>query len=257
MFPPEVFTEIFSILASEPRVLVACSQAHSIFAQLVEPTLYAHVIIHDNHADLADEHHLKLKPYQLSTLLSDKPRILNYLRSLCVELGVYSDDEATKEIISILPGLKLERIQLTLSHHISDWQFFPITFRTAFVACISTSRMKEICLDNIHRIPLISFADCAGLKRLVLWSDAVPPPNNSFNFPHLETLELSDWTMARHSQDFSSWLSRHACGLRSLTLTTAKKNVVHGFLPHLLAIFSTSLVNLNIYYTSKSIYSNT
>jgi len=32
MFPPEIFTEIFRFLALEPRVLLACSQAHPIFA---------------------------------------------------------------------------------------------------------------------------------------------------------------------------------------------------------------------------------
>jgi len=51
MFPPEIFTEIFSFLTSEAHALVACSQAHPIFAQLVEPTLYAHVVINDHDAD--------------------------------------------------------------------------------------------------------------------------------------------------------------------------------------------------------------
>ena len=45
MFPPEIFTEIFSFLASEPRVLLACSQAHPIFARLIEPIIYAHVMV--------------------------------------------------------------------------------------------------------------------------------------------------------------------------------------------------------------------
>jgi len=118
MFPPEIFGEIFSFLASETRVLVACSQAHPIFAKLVEPTLYAHVIVHNCDADDEDGRHLKFKPYQLSTLLSDNPQILNYLRSLRVELTrLYSDHEAMKEMITTLPGLKLERIQLTFAQH--------------------------------------------------------------------------------------------------------------------------------------------
>ena len=54
------------------------------------------------------------------------------------------------------------------------------------------------------------------------------------------------------SQGSFSWLSTHACGLRCLTLTTG---IVHRFLPHLLAICSTSLINFNIYF--KSIYSIT
>jgi len=117
--------EIFSFLVSEARVLVACSQAHPIFAQLVEPTLYVRVILHDHDADAKDEHHLKFKPYQLSTLLSDKPRI-NYLRSLRVEVPeLYFDDEAMKAMITILPGLKLERIQLSFAHSeiIGDWKW--------------------------------------------------------------------------------------------------------------------------------------
>jgi len=253
MFPPEIFIEIFGFLTSEAPALTACSQAHPIFAQLIEPILYAHVIVHDHYAVREDQHHLKLKPCQLSTLLSDKPRILNYLRSLHVN---FSLDECLKEIAAILGGLKLERIQLTGTFDCVSWERLPIAFRTAFVACISTSYMKEICLDGVWNMPLSSFADCAGLKRLGLWYYAVPPSNISCNFPHLEVLELFDWNNNAHSQDFSSWALTHACGLRSLTLTTSIKNIIQGFLPSLLAICSTSLVNLSIYYTNarKPIY---
>src|SRR5438309_2222646 len=100
-----------------------------------------------------------------------------------------------------------------------------MAFRTAFVACISTPFMKEICLDNVY-IPLSSFANCVGLKRLTLWDRVVPPGNESFNFPQLEALELSRWTMDDHSQDFFSWLLTHVCGLRSLTLTTFRNNAI-------------------------------
>jgi len=51
MFPPEIFCEIFSFLTSEASVLLACSQAHPIFAQLIEPSLYAHVFVHNHEAD--------------------------------------------------------------------------------------------------------------------------------------------------------------------------------------------------------------
>ena len=251
MFPPEIFTEIFGFLTSEAPALIACSQAHPIFAQLIEPILYAHVVVHYHDADPEgeDQHHLKLKPYQLSTLLSDNPRILKYLRSLRVYL---SFNKGWTEIAAILGGLKLERIQLTFTgtYGCTSWERFPTAFHTAFVACISTSFMKEICVDRIWSMPLSSFADCAGLKRLRLSIDAVPPSNTSCNFPHLEALELFDWDMDSRSQDFFSWALTHACGLRSLTLTTSTKNIIQVFLPSLLAIFSTSLVNLSIYYTN-------
>ena len=254
MFPPEIFTEIFGFLTSEARALIACSQAHPIFAQLIEPILYAHVIVHDHDAD-PEDHHLKLEPYQLSTLLSDNPRILNYLRSLRVD---FSLNDGLKEIVAILGGLKLERIQVTFTGTYScvSWKRLPIAFRTAFVACISTSFMKEILLDGIWNMPLSSFADCAGLKRLGLRYNAIPPSNIACNFPHLEALELSDWNMDGPFHDFFSWALTHACGLRSLTLATSTKNLIQGFLPCLLAICSTSLVNLSIYDTNprKSIY---
>jgi len=256
MFPPEIFTEIFGFLTSEAPALIACSQAHPIFAQLIEPILYAHVIVHDHDADREDQHHLELKPYQLSTLLSDKPQILNYLRSLRVHL---SFNEGWTEIVTILGRLKLERIQLTFAgtYGCISWEQLPMAFRTAFVACISTSFMKEILLDGIGNMPLSSFVDCAGLKRLTLSYDAVPPSNTSCNFPHLEALELFDWDMdVGPFHDFFSWALIHACGLRYLTLTTPIKNMIQVFLPSLLAICSTSLVNLSIYYTNarKPIY---
>jgi len=255
MFPPEIFTEIFGFLTSEAPALIACSQAHSTFSQLIEPILYAHVIVHDHNAVREDQHYLKLKPHQLSTLLSDKPRILNYLRILRVYL---SFNEGWTETATILGGLKLERIQVTFigTFDCVRWEQLPIAFRTAFVACISTSFMKEIRLDGTWNMPLSSFADCAGLKRLTLSYNAVPPSNISCNFPHLEALELFDWTMDGHSHDFLSWALTHACGLRSLTLTTSTKNTMQGFLPSLLAICSASLVNLSIYYINprKPIY---
>jgi len=74
------------------------------------------------------------------------------------------------------------------------------------------------------------------------------------NFPHLEALELFDWNIVGHSQDFFSWARTHACGLRSLTLTTSIKDIIQGFLPSLLAICSTSLVDLSIYYINFSEY---
>jgi len=253
MFPAEIFSEIFSFLTSDARVLVACSHAHPNFAQLIEPILYAHVIVHNRNVDDEDEDHLKLNPYQLSTALSGNPRVQNHLRSLSVELSwICSNDEVMKEMTPILPRLKLERIKLTFAPSVIsvDWESFPIAFRTAFVACISTPSMKEICLDGISNTPLSSFSDCAGLKRLMLADCAVPPSNISCNLPLLEDLELSFWTMD-DSRLFSSMLT-HASGLRSLTFTTFKKEAICGFLPHFLTTCSTSLVNLSIYYFKPS-----
>jgi len=99
---------------------------------------------------LEDGHHLRFKPHQLTTLLADNSRILNHLHSLGVDLSPSDSDEVMKEIISILPRLKLERFQLTAitcSHTFVDWLEFPMAFRTAFVACISTSIMMEICVE--------------------------------------------------------------------------------------------------------------
>ncbi len=267
MFPPEIFSEIFSFLSSQAHVLVACSQAHPTFAQLLEPSLYAHVIVHKVDANPEDQHHLKFKPYQLSALFSDNPRILNYLHSLRVDLSHWyynADDEVISEMTGLLPVLKLERIKLNFadSDMGAHWELFPLAFRTAFVTCISTSYMKEICLDEVHNMPLYSFADCAGLKRLKLWLGAVPQSNRSFNFPHLEALELSELMNGSSRMHgsfpnrFFSWALTHASGLRSLTVRTPRKKVVRRFLPQLLTICSTSLANLSIYYTnpSKSIY---
>ena len=255
MFPPEIFTEIFSFLAPEARALVACSQAHPAFVQLIEPTLYAHVVVvHDEDIDDEDDY-LRLKPYQLTALLADNPRILNYLRSLCVDLFRSYDEAFMKGVIAMLPGLKLERIELTRSRDFSNWEWFPPALHTAFVACISTSFMKEVRINYIYGIRLDFFANCAGLKRLTLFNDVLQLNNSFFDFPHLETLELRHWTMDGDSHDFFAWLLTHACGLRSLTFTTTKTNVIRTFLPRLLAICLTSLVNLSIYYTNgKPIY---
>ena len=176
---------------SEARALVACSKAHPSFDQLVEPTLYAQVVIHDRDANDEDEHcHLRFKPHQLTVLLSDNPRILNYLHGIFVNLTVPYSNEVMEEIIA-LGRLKLEHIQLTFtrtSGSFAGWESLPIAFCTAFIACISTSSMKEISIDGLYEIPLGIFVDCAGLKHLTLWCYVVPPSNSlrSFKFPHLE-----------------------------------------------------------------------
>ncbi len=72
-----------------------------------------------------------------------------------------------KQMAIILPGLKLDRIHLKADRNAyADWEDFPQAFRTVLLACISTSHMKELCRDDIWHIPLSSFADCEGLKRL-------------------------------------------------------------------------------------------
>jgi len=116
MFPPEIFSEIYhrKPAYSSPVVELIPSLPD------IEPSLYAHVIVHNRDAD-AEDQHLKFKPYQLSTLISDNPRILNYLRSLCVDLFNCFDDACMEGITTILRGLKLERIQLTLTHRHYAW----------------------------------------------------------------------------------------------------------------------------------------
>ena len=157
-------------------------------------------------------------------------------------------------MIAVLGRLKLERIQLTLTdfYDFFSWERFPATFKKAFLACISTPHMKEINLDLIRYVPLGVFADCEGLQHLTLYH-AISLSNKSFQFPQLATLELSDWG-TDYVHDLFPWLQAHACGLRSLTLTTFMERVICKFLPRFLAICATSLVNLNIYYnTSKAI----
>ena len=195
-----------------------------------------------------------MKSYQLSALLTDNPQILNHLRSLSLSVQLYSYDEVLKEIVTILSRLKLEYIQLTQSDSFIKWEWLPMAFRTAFVACISTSYMKEIRIDNVHCIPLCSFGDCAGLKHLTLGHCANPPSNSPFNLPQLdsESLELSDWKMSGFSDYFFSWALTHASGLRLLTLRTPRRMGICKFLPRFLTICSTCLVNLNIYYTRPS-----
>ena len=91
-------------------------------------------MIHSDDAGPRNGHHLKFKPYQLSKLLSDNPQILNYFRSLCVELSnqIFKDyGQVMKKMVTILPGLKLECIQLTFVQHniCAEWECFPIAFR--------------------------------------------------------------------------------------------------------------------------------
>jgi len=126
MFPPE----IFSFLASEARVLVACSQASHLcptrrtnpLCSCCRPQVYD--------ADVEYEHHLIFMPHQLSTPLSDNPQILNYLRSLClcVEVPRLHSDEVKKDIIAILGRLKLECVRLQVTHDFEYWHRLPLPF---------------------------------------------------------------------------------------------------------------------------------
>ena len=66
-------------------------------------------------------------------------------RSLRQPAVMCSDDLKTlSRYATILPRLKLERIQLSFAHSdiVAEWE--KVDFHTVFIACISTSYMKEL-----------------------------------------------------------------------------------------------------------------
>ena len=188
MFPPEIFEQIFSFLQSDPFTLKTCCDALPALSKLAEPHLYALIIVHN--LEPVDSH--SFTPSQLIKLLSDNPRIAQYVIKLHIVIkwptAVPSrirsfNDREISPIFALLPRLE----SILLWSNGVGWRLLQDNFRSAFIGCIRSNSIKEVCIQGFHEFPLATFNDCANLKSLALDGSFVyaPYPDPGIQLEHL------------------------------------------------------------------------
>jgi len=254
--PVEVIDHIFSFLQSDPASLRACSKAHPSLSQLAEPHLYSYILLKAG-GDSSDQ---GFWPSNLAKLLSKRPHIARYIRSLEIQVFTNPDFDGVvrlhlKEISNILPMLLALR-QIALDHSSTllsfQWETQPESFRLAFLACLRLPSMQDVSLTFVAQFPFTSLLndECKLLRELTLQSctwrtshtnvvtDGSSHPPRRLPF---ESLCFGDHD-GEADREFIDWAATCLLQLRSLKFYSDE----YDSLPKLLASCSTTLVNLSL-----------
>ena len=113
---------------------------------------------------------------RLTVVLSTRPHIANYMRSLEVSISSpwrISFPQALPTVLSSLPCLN--KISLSSARHIK-WRSLPETFRTAFIGTfhLPSINLKSISIMRMDSFPLSALNGCKGVKDLTLTSRVRP-----------------------------------------------------------------------------------
>src|SRR6266498_3408781 len=99
--PAEILSHILSFLQSDPAALKTCSESHPSLCQFAEPYLYSHFLLTTDNSSS--------KPANLIELLTKRPYIVHYIRSLEIYVSDHENEtkrrRRLKEISTILPKL--------------------------------------------------------------------------------------------------------------------------------------------------------
>ncbi len=214
---PEILDNIFSLLQRDHVTLKSCSQASSGFSLLVEPHLYAQVIIYNRNIN-------GLVTFTaFSKLLLNNPRIASHVRSLTIMFRqkYRSQSPLNDDVIStILPKLiKLKMITLNSSgvrYTSVSWSRLCETFRVAFEDCLQLPSMREVAFEDILGFPLSILEQCRTMKRLLLRGIYFPTNSDSesrsrLGCPELDSLLIS---YCNHLSEITTWVN--ISDLRSL-----------------------------------------
>jgi len=214
--PPEILDHILSFLQSDPAALKSCSESHPSLSQLAEPYLYAHVLLRTD-----DESQL-FKPENLTELLSKRPYIVYYIRSLEIDVRNGHDKETRRccleEISTILPNLSALR-EITLDHSSSPgfgWEAQPESFRRAFLDCFRSQTMQDVHVKHVLLFPFRSAlnGECSIRSLTVrggLWQRSNPNQINNL--------------------DSDGPFMNQGIPLKSLCIQLCGEEFLHGFVP--------------------------
>ena len=257
--PAELLDHILSFLQSDPETLKSCSESHSPLSQLAEPYLYHHVLLK------TDESEQLFKPENLTELLSKRPYIAHYIRSLEIHVGGGRDKEAQQrrleEISTILPYLLALKV-VTLNHTPSPyfgWEAQPESFRQAFLDCLRLQTMQDVCIKQVYGFPFGSALNsrCKSIWSLTvsggLWrSSSNPPQISNLDVDGLLTnqgLPLKSLCIKSCGKSFlkgfAAWFATCGSQLQSLKFSSYER-YAYDSLPMLLTSSSNSLTSLDI-----------
>ena len=253
--PAELLDHILSLLQSDPEALKICSKSHPSLCQLAEPYLYSHILLK------TDESDKWFNPANLTELLSKRPYIVHYIRSLEIRVGGDDDKETRlqrlQEISTILPYLSALKA-VTLNHSACPflgWETQPESFRRAFLDCLHLQSMQDVCINQIFGFPF-AFAlngGCKSIRRLTVSGDLWHPGqinNLDMNGPLMNQglrvkslcIQLCGESFLR---GFAAWFATSGSQLQSLEFSSYER-YAYDSLPMLLTGSSNSLTTLDI-----------
>ena len=241
--PTDVLDLILSFLQDDHAALKACLESHPIISQIAERYSYAHITVNEN-ATIKSEIQFDVK---LAVVLSRKPRIAKYVRSLEINIGSYSLSEELPTILSSDSLPRLTKIALSSGPGFCiGWQSLPESFRTAFIAFFNLPSIRGISIAWISGFPLSALNGCSKVKDLTLgwWSwDGVNITPDDVNSPlRLESLSIKRCG-GQSLKRLITWApTRH---LRTLELSVLDP-MDHANIPELISKCSNSLTFLTV-----------
>ena len=260
--PAEVISHIFSFLHSEPAALQACLQSHPSLFQLARPYTYSHIRF-----KTGDSSNKRFKPADLTEVLSKRPYIARYIRSLEIYVGGALDEEIQlhqlEEISTILPNLSALR-EITLDHSLCSlfkFEALPESFRLAFLDCLHLQSMRDVCIHNVLHFPFKSAlnGECKSIRSLTVCGGLWVHPSTSTNdldldldgpFTNqdlpLESLCLQGCTNT-FLDGFVPWFVTCRSQVRSLEFKGFCGDNCYGWLPILLSSSLNTLTNLDLH----------
>jgi hypothetical protein len=239
----ELLDHIFSFLVSHQRTIAACSKDAVLFP-IIERQLYYHTTV--RFARGWRDSDCGFEPDCLSKLVSENPRILNYVRILQIQVDLdqmRSEDQAIvsqldefAETLLMFPFLQC--IILTTSKK-RAWHW-PKGFRAALEDRLNLPTVKEVHMVGRQDSPFALIGNCTNVENLLLSGsfmsaeesvDATPLQLKSLTLPHIS-----------HFYSFVDSIKLHIEDLQSLRCAQSSVDQ----LPALLGVCSKTLNKLDV-----------
>jgi len=188
----EILDLIFSFLVSHRESLIACSK-EPVLSPIVGRHLYYHVIVRIGKR--LTNSNCAFEPEHLSKLVSENPRILNYVRILQIESDFsfpqrkYTLQRLHEFAKTLLMFPLLECIMLTSENRVWHWSD---AFRAALEDRLNLPTVKEIHFVGGKDFPFSLLDACKHVKNLSLsgrftkgrFCDSTPSQLKSLTFVH-------------------------------------------------------------------------
>ena len=188
-FSVEILDHIFSFLVSHHDTLFACSMDPVLFP-IIERQLFYHTVVGFAKGSI-------FEPECLSKIVSDNPRILNFVRILEIKieykqnLALQNKLDEFAETLLLFPLLK--RIILTTP---KQWMWnWPNVFRAALEDRLRLPTVKEVHLVGYQNLPFKLIGKCKNIENLLLEGLFEEPEEE------MDSFEDSDEEEADSSED--------------------------------------------------------
>ena len=224
--PDDVLDYIFSFLQSDFRALKACAQSHPKIIPLVERHLYANIEL----VQVANTVTTETSGHDVRTvdsfvgLLSDKPHIANYVRSLDIAVAL----DVTKWLENLASILRMCSLLNKITFRSStqptgellEWVSLPENFRQAFLDCLHLPSMQAVSITLVSGFPMSALNHSKSVKSLTLcgWTPGPDFIVETPRYPLLEDLAIQDCSREAVGQ-IITWVQPR--NLRSLEVLLA------------------------------------